>query len=359
MCELKKCADCQEFKTIDEFYNLKSAKDGKQYRCKKCSYIINKKIKDRKRAEMPPKPEPVLSEVLKECKACGEIKSIDLFSKDKWRKSGIREKCKSCYKNKILIPKENREVEDNKSIDYLKEREDFMSILSRVNTSFQNNEIELLEKFVNYGTNILVKTKYGIHKVKPYNLLRNTFPSIKSAINKTEYFINHLKDICDTSKLDFSLLEYIDSTSRVTVICKEHGEFKKQPTRLLLCRGCPVCSMKKVSERVSENPTGWSYTNWVRISETSRHFDSFKVYIIKCWNEDEEFYKIGRTFNKVSTRFHGFCKYYSYEIIQIFEGESREIYDLEVELKSKNKANKYIPKYKFNGMQECFNKILH
>ena len=35
----------------------------------------------------------------------------------------------------------------------------------------------------------------------------------------------------------------------------------------------------------------------------SKKFEDFKVYIIKCWNEEEEFYKIGKTYRKISRRF--------------------------------------------------------
>jgi hypothetical protein len=48
---------------------------------------------------------------------------------------------------------------------------------------------------------------------------------------------------------------------------------------------------------------------------------------------------------------------YSYEIIQLITGSSREISEMERELQATNKDNKYIPKVKFKGMFECFSKL--
>ena len=85
---------------------------------------------------------------------------------------------------------------------------------------------------------------------------------------------------------------------------------------------------------------------------------NFKVYIIKCWGENEEFYKIGRTFLKIEKRFSYFKALpYKYKILKIYEGNVKEIFKLETILKNKNKDNKYIPKLKFHGMYECFNKL--
>ena len=44
-------------------------------------------------------------ETKKKCKACLEEKELCEFNKDSWRREGIREKCKSCVKNKTPIVK--------------------------------------------------------------------------------------------------------------------------------------------------------------------------------------------------------------------------------------------------------------
>jgi len=118
--------------------------------------------------------------------------------------------------------------------------------------------------------------------------------------------------------------------------------------------GCIKCQYLKAGE----NPMGWRFLNWKNFAEKSKHFDSFKVYIIECWDENERFYKIGRTFNKINLRFSGNKTMpYNFRIIKIFEGESEEIYKLENGLKKENKEFKYLPTKKFGGRYECFSQL--
>lgn len=105
----------------------------------------------------------------------------------------------------------------------------------------------------------------------------------------------------------------------------------------------------------------WSYEDWKDIAENSKNFDSYKVYKIRCWNEDEEFYKIGRTFTKIKRRFtKGKSRKipYNYEIVsaEIFD-DARECCEKERELQNINKNFKYTPLKEFGGMHECFANI--
>ena len=68
---------------------------------------------------------------------------------------------------------------------------------------------------------------------------------------------------------------------------------------------------------------------FLKSSKKSKNFDSFKVYVIRCWNEEEEFYKIGRTFRTVKHRFRDKIGKYNYEVIKVEIGEAEDIYKLE------------------------------
>ena len=106
------------------------------------------------------------------------------------------------------------------------------------------------------------------------------------------------------------------------------------------------------------------YSDWTNAAINSKSFESFKVYIIRCYNDNEEFIKIGRTFSKLNKRFEGTSKLpYSYEIIYIKEfsnqqtitNNSIECCEFEKNLHKKLKSFKYNPLLKFNGYTECFN----
>lgn len=142
---------------------------------------------------------------------------------------------------------------------------------------------------------------------------------------------------------------YINGYTKIKICCKIHGDFKQKPDAHIQGQGCPKCSIYK---------EGWNYTTWKFAGDKSIYFDSFKIYIIRCWDDEEEFYKIGKTFWTIYKRFNSKKKMpYNYEIIKVFKGGAREISELEQKLQNINKNFKYIPKIKFGGMYECFSKL--
>ena len=95
-----------------------------------------------------------------------------------------------------------------------------------------------------------------------------------------------------------------------------------------------------------------------KCSKNSKDFDGFKLYVIRCFSQEENFIKIGRTYNTINQRFSGNQLPYQYEIIKIIKSYDGEyIYDLENRVKRIFKSYKYIPKLNFGGMYECFKKI--
>lgn len=95
----KKCRACLEEKELCEFYNLKSSKDGKDYKCIKCQ-------KEGKKSFV----EDIQG--YKDCKACGLNKKLTDFSKAIENCDGRRGKCKKCVKDKVSIPTEILEVKE-------------------------------------------------------------------------------------------------------------------------------------------------------------------------------------------------------------------------------------------------------
>ena len=247
--------------------------------------------------------------------------------------------------------------------------------------------------------------------------------SIKSAIDKTSYWINQAIEI-HGDKYDYSKVVYINNRTKIIIICPIHGEFLQTPDKHLLkrgchtcgkinggrkcsfeefvskanivhsCRykypsndytnaktlmeifcdthgsffqlpdvhlrgsGCPKCGYRLVSEKFKALSVGWRWEDWEKRAKQSKNFDSFKVYIIRCWNENEEFYKIGRTFSTVETRFKTKqLMPYNYEIIRTIEGEVELVYALESKLQTQYEEFKYEPLLGFPGQYECFSYI--
>jgi len=126
-------------------------------------------------------------------------------------------------------------------------------------------------------------------------------------------------------------------------------EIKKKPRK--------VRAVRKKADKITiyRRKPSWGYNKWYEDGLASKHFDSFKVYVIKCWKGDEEFIKIGKTFNSIGRRFEiGRNFPYSYRVLKKIEGDAFYISGLELKLHNKYKSKGYVPKLDFGGKFECF-----
>lgn len=71
---------------------------------------------------------------------------------------------------------------------------------------------------------------------------------LKYLTNKT--FIEKAHIIHD-KKYDYSLVNYIDKSTKIKIICPKHGVFKQQPTSHLKNHGCPICCESKGEKEVA------------------------------------------------------------------------------------------------------------
>lgn len=60
----------------------------------------------------------------------------------------------------------------------------------------------------------------------------------------TEEFIQRAKEV-HGDKYDYSLVNYIKSSKKITIICKHHGRFEQRANNHLLGRGCYKCKKSK------------------------------------------------------------------------------------------------------------------
>lgn len=156
------------------------------------------------------------------------------------------------------------------------------------------------------------------------------------------------------NKYDYSQVIYKNGYLNVDIICPIHGPFSQLANSHIQGQGCPACGLiSQVKSR--KHHGGWSYSEWEKAGLASDNFVGFQLYILKCWNDTEEFIKIGKTFVPIAKRF---CTKmhmpYKYQILEHRFGTAQEISDLEKALQAKIKKFKYIPTIAFNGKQECF-----
>jgi len=164
-----------------------------------------------------------------------------------------------------------------------------------------------------------------------------------------------LANIKHNNKYDYSKVNYINSKSKIVIVCKKHGEFRQTPFNHLQGFGCRLCANIKLSTAAILRGNLYEYSIWEKAGNKSKNFIGFSFYLIKCYNNSESFYKIGKTFTMLSKRFIGKRNMpYNYETIKLIKGNSMFISNLENKCK-KLIINSYIPKIFFNGRSECFN----
>ena len=258
----------------------------------------------------------------------------------------------------------------------------------------------------------LIQTPFGNCIMRKDNY-PSKLPSILSAVSPTEYFINQSNKVHNNT-YDYTFTEYKGSRNSVKISCKIHGIFEQAAHTHLAGKGCSVCGIEKRTKNLSSckeklqkesdikhnreyeiigeylgsqskikilhkvcgtiieqtpaghlqgnrcphcnKATGWSVKNWIKASKSSKSFDSYKIYIIKCTNSSESFIKIGRTFQKTKQRFSSKTKMpYNIEIIkEIIYEDAKDCFSTEKKLLTVFKKHSYTPKLYFNGMYECF-----
>ena len=68
--------------------------------------------------------------------------------------------------------------------------------------------------------------------------------------NKINDFLEQSK-IIHNNKYDYSKVEYVDSTTKVCIICPKHGEFWQRPFSHINGNGCPMCKESLLEEEIN------------------------------------------------------------------------------------------------------------
>lgn len=149
------------------------------------------------------------------------------------------------------------------------------------------------------------------------------------------------------NRYSYSKASYTKFSDKIIITCQTHGDFEQHAGSHIRGANCPKC--------VHSAKTGaWSYSDWETAGTKSKEFEGYQLYILRCFNETESFFKIGKTFVNLNRRYDCVSALpYRYIIeFQLF-GDARTISELEVLLLSKYKEYKYVPAINFHGNTEC------
>ncbi len=136
---------------------------------------------------------------------------------------------------------------------------------------------------------------------------------------------------------------YINTKERILYKCKIHGEQYASPSHLLRGRGCPQCAI--------ENRNNYSDSAWCWLCGDR----DAKLYWLRMKYKDEEWYKFGKTFQRVKDRWWELKRLdIEYEVIRVIIGKPEYICKLERKILKFYKKRHYIPSIAFGGhLTEC------
>lgn len=195
------------------------------------------------------------------------------------------------------------------------------------------SQLQPASEYVKAKEKMLFNTKYGIVSALPDTLMAGHMPGIQSAIDRKSYFKNQLLEIYG-DKYDFEITSTDRHNGRVTLICPIHGPQSIDSDTIFLGGGCPMCNH------------GWEKSN--------------TFYLIHLYDDDESFYKLGISYRKDGGEIRRYgdyraLKYNIEEIITVDYDDFLKARAIETELKQIIKPFLYTPKrWENNTSTECF-----
>ncbi len=206
-------------------------------------------------------------------------------------------------------------------------------------------DLSYLEGYESITSKVKVENKYGVCCCFANRLLDGAVPCIRSAINPDNYIVNQLKEV-HGDLYDYSEVEYVNTKTKIKIICKEHGVFKQRPSHHLKGQGCKKCNLKTA---------GGFYEKPENFNRESN------MYILKFSGNNETFFKFGISVdvsNRVTRIEKEVSSIYKIEIIKVKTNSVKYCYELEKKFKRhiKYKNFQYVPKIYFQGISECFNR---
>lgn len=138
--------------------------------------------------------------------------------------------------------------------------------------------------------------------------------------------------------------KYANSKKAVIITCRVHGDFTQKPEHHIRKKsGCPKCVVRHFQR-----------DSYLKIA--CKHKGESKLYVLRCFEGDEVFYKVGVSVNGVSGRYRTNQEMpYQYEILREVVFDAGLAWDLEKQAHRLLKKFKYCPKIYFaGGKTECF-----
>lgn len=191
----------------------------------------------------------------------------------------------------------------------------------------------------------IICPKHGLFEQRPNAHLagRGCMGCVKDLRRRTGSFIARAQ-IIHGNAYDYSQTEYTGSLTKVKIICPKHGIFEQVANTHLCGCGCAACGQELAIFKAS---LSWPDRAEGRIAT---------LYLVRIFDESEQFYKVGVTYFSVRKRFKiNPISHYRYELLAQHKSlDSNAIFEREQDILKTFAHIKYRPKTYFPGISECF-----
>lgn len=195
-------------------------------------------------------------------------------------------------------------------------------------------ELQPLSEYTTAKTKMLFDTIFGIVSTTPDTLLAGHVPNIRSATDRKKYFYNQLCYLYSDFDYDFIVGSTDRHKGKVTLICPIHGNKEIDSDWIFSGCGCPECNKD------------WNKSN--------------SLYLIELSKNNEIFYKIGVSYRLKNKELRRYRDYRSlgYTIREILSQDFEDYLnciDAETKIKRLIKEFLYTPEnWEYKTSTECF-----
>jgi len=140
--------------------------------------------------------------------------------------------------------------------------------------------------YINSGTKVnIICPEHGEFLQTPSNHLKYNCPKCSNLKKSIESHIKDFKKI-HGDKYDYSKVQYINTMTKVEIICPKHGSFFQTPMSHKSGNGCPKCSKEKQSGKLSNflktlSKEHFDKYDYSKVNYTNR-FKKIEVICKKC-----------------------------------------------------------------------------
>lgn len=217
--------------------------------------------------------------------------------------------------------------------------------LSEHNPNFVG-ELEVLSRSFNWHK-MYFKTKYGIIKLSMKSLLNLKNISLRSAMFPQDFWVRRAKDLrSDSNSIDYSNCFYQDNSHKVELRCRIHDYIYEQ-------RPSHHTANIQGCPYCAKQTIKYSKENFQNHKEFFKNRKGF-FYVLRLYNDTENFYKIGITGqNRTKYRTEQLSKDYNIDLEYKLLDTLENCFILEQRFLKEFEMFKYKPKKHFTGYTEC------